>query len=82
MGLGIDGLEDMKLICGTRIAGMSLRTRKEDKVRIDHGPLLCEILFLICFFWILVVLSMVTDPFFFGLLLLNVWNLWKRSLPW
>lgn len=29
---GTDGQADMKLICGTRIAGMSHRTRKDDKV--------------------------------------------------
>lgn len=32
LGLGIDGRDDMKPICGIRIAGMRLRTRKADKV--------------------------------------------------
>lgn len=30
------GLVDMKLICGTRIAGTSRRIRKEDKVNIHY----------------------------------------------
>ncbi|KAF5956161.1 hypothetical protein HYC85_009017 [Camellia sinensis] len=33
IGQGIDGQEGMKLICGTRIAGMNHKTRKEDKVQ-------------------------------------------------
>lgn len=34
---GIVGQEDMKLICGIRIAGMNHRIRKEDKVRFQSS---------------------------------------------
>lgn len=33
---GIDGPADMRLIYGTRIAGMNLRTRKDAKVNIYY----------------------------------------------
>lgn len=44
--LGIDGPVDSKHICGTRTAGMSLRTRKADKVSLLYFFFHCTIIFI------------------------------------
>lgn len=79
-GLGIDGRDDMKLICGIKIAGMSLKTRKGDKVYFFliflffYYPSLFKILEkgLLIFFFLNIVIEISTLMMVVGLIQIEV----------